>query len=61
MKRFERKAFSLIRWLNVPVSVYICYVMEYVITYRGSIFMSHCHIFGCLKSDSRFDYINSLL
>lgn len=41
MKGFERKAFSLIRWLNVPVYVYICYDMEYVITYRGSNFMSH--------------------
>lgn len=31
MKSFEIKAFSLIRWLNVPISVYICYDMEYMI------------------------------
>lgn len=41
MKSFVRKAFSLLRLLNAPVYVYICYDIGYVITYKGSIFMSH--------------------
>lgn len=41
MKSFERIAFSLIKWLNVPVYVYICYDMEFMIAYKGRIFVSH--------------------
>lgn len=56
MQRFERKVCSLIRWLNIPM----CYDMEYLITNRGSLCLIAI-FFGCLKSDSRFDYRNDLL